>query len=83
MTESGSPPLKIGQTRASFHVAGKMRRRDWLIKEHKGYDNSCAISCRIRLFLSSDQTALPRGRDFKTDSTSSGVITRVDRNLFT
>ena len=84
MTDAGSPPLKIGQTRASFHVSGKILcRRDWLTKEHKGYDSSCAISRRTRLFTSSDPTALPRGRDFKTDSTSRGVITRLDINLFT
>ena len=68
MTDAGSPHLKIGQTRASFHVSGKIpSRRDLLINEHKGYDSSCAISRRIRLFTSSEPTALPRGRDFKTD----------------
>ena len=77
MTEAGSPPLKIGQTRASLQVSGNIpSRRDWLIKEHKRYDNSSAISRRIRLFMSSDPTALPRGRDFTTDSTSRGVISR-------
>ena len=59
---------------ACFHISGTLPvTMEKLNKSHKGWDNGCDNSLRIRLFMLSGPEALPVFRDFKTVLTSYGV----------
>ena len=59
---------------ACFHISGTVPvTMEKLNKSHKGWDNGCDSSLRIRLFMLSGPEALSVFKDFKTVSTSYGV----------
>ena len=65
----------MAHTLASFHEDGNTPSDSDLLKmSQRGLLSSDDNSRNTLLFISSGPEALPIGRDFKTDSTSSGVM---------
>ena len=67
--------LKTGVTLACFHILGNLPfGREKLKRSHRGKDNDSASSFNNLLLIRSGPVALPIDNDFRTDSTSCGVV---------
>ena len=76
--------MGIGEILASFQGVGKDPRfKELLKREQRGSEISLASSLRTRLFKPFGPEALPSAKDFKTDSTSSGVKTSLAKRVVT
>ena len=67
--------MKTCVTLACFHVLGNLPfAREKLKRSHKGKDEDSTSSFNNLLLIRSDPVVLPIGNDFRTDSTSCGVV---------